>query len=168
MRVLTVFAAIVCLVASAPPAIGQEGDVSELVEQIFEGRPDDNFVSVVVHDEARGMYLGFYRATYLDLQELRAYAVPYRSADQDAINAALNEGDHATAFNSLLEDMRVSLGAKYVSDVNLDGIRDEKVPLGQGSMQDNFHKGLFASHAEADEAYRGWLRRAAELRQREG
>lgn len=166
MRALTVIAGIVCLLASAPPAVAEDGGIPQLVDRIFSGRSSDDFKAVVIEDEPRGMYLAFYRATYLDLQELRAYAVPSHSVDAEAVTAALATGDHETAFTTLLDQMRVSRGAKYVSDVNLDGIRDETVPLGAGKMRDNFHRELFSSHQEADLAYREWLRRATELIER--
>ena len=107
--------------------------------------------------------MALYMSTYLDLKEVRAYVIPFRSADVATVDAALDSGDHETAFASLLSGMRLSLGCRYVSDVNLDGIRDEAVPLGTGSIRDGFHREQFASHQEADRAYREWLQMALEL-----
>lgn len=163
MRALALAVAAASLLTPGWQATGMDATISDSVARIFADRPDSNFVSIVVKDEARSQYLGFYLATYLDLKELRVYVVPFQSADVEAIDAALAAGDHATAFASLLENMRVTLGAKYVSDVNLDGIRDQELPLGNGTIRDNFHRELFATYADADKAYREWLRRGLEL-----
>lgn len=164
MRALALaLAAAAILSPSFTQAAGLDATVPEAVDQLFANRPDGTFVAVVLKDEARSQYLGFYLATYLDVRELRVYVVPFRSADVEAVDAALVADDHATAFESLLENMRVTLGARYVSDVNLDGIQDVEVPLGNGTIRDNFHRELFADHAEADKTYREWLRRGLEL-----
>lgn len=160
-RTLLLTAVMLCLPLVSASA--QEGNVSALVEQLFAGAPDDSFVAVVVDDPEQQRYLAFYISKYLELRELRAYVVPYGSADTAIVNQALARGEDATAFTSLLSTMRLSLGAKYVSDVNLDGVNEAVVSLGEGTIRDGFHSELFADHATADAAYRGWLARALML-----
>jgi len=97
-------------------------------------------------------------ASYLGTPELRAYKVPF-SASRD-VQPLLESGDVAAAFEELIGWMRLDLGARYVSDVALDGINDREVQVGQGHLRDRFRSQLFDSHEEADEAYREWLRHA--------
>lgn len=163
MRALTLAVVAVFLLGPAPPADGLDATVSDAVASIFANRPDDTFVATVLKDDVEYRYMGFYLATYLDVKELRVYVVPFRGADVEAVDSALAAGDHATAFAALLENMRLEMGARYVSDVGLDGIHDADVPLGNGSIRDRFHSEQFADHAEADAVYRDWLRRALEL-----
>jgi hypothetical protein len=167
MRIV-VGAVIVSLSLMAMPAVAQAEDdaLPAMLGQIFEGRPDKSFVAVVLRDPGRSRYMAFYQSTYLQLREIRAYVIPFRSADVDVVDAALATDDHDTAFASLLSGMRLTLGAMYVSDVNLDGIRNEVVTLGTGTIRDGFHHEQFANEAEADRAYREWVRLAVALIQR--
>ena len=146
------------------PAVAEDNDIPTMVESIFAGRPAQAFVSIVLNDGARRQYLAFHISTYLDIKELRVYRVPYASADTGTVDAALDQDDHEAAFETLLSGMDLQAGAQYVSDVSLDGIRDVAVPLGSGSLKDNFHRQQFPTHAEADTAYRSWLQRGLELK----
>ena len=148
---------------TAQPADAADATVEQMVEQLFAERPDDKFVSVVYRDPRQRQYLAFHISTYLDLKELRVYVVPFVGADVDGIDAALEAGDHEVAFQKVIGDLRLDLGAKYVADVALNGIVDEDVPLGSGRMRDNFHQEQFDSFDAADTAYRQWLRRGLEL-----
>lgn len=158
-------AVMLLLTATVPaqPAAASDATIPQLVEQLFAQRPDDKFVSVVFKDSARRQYLAFHISTYLDLKELRVYVVPFVGADVQGIDTALASGDHEAAFQKVITDLRLDLGAKYIADVALNGIVDEDVPLGSGRMRDNFHRDQFADHAAADAEYREWLRRGLEL-----
>lgn len=149
--------------ALALPAQASDGTVQMMVERIFADRPDTPFVSVVLRDPLNHQYLAFHISTYLDVKELRVYRVPFLGADAEGIDAALAKGDHEAAFQKALTNMRLDLGASYVADVALDGIRDADVPLGSGRMRDNFHRNQFADFAAANAAYEQWLRRGLEI-----
>ncbi len=165
MRSRSVIAVLVTasLALSALPASAEDMEVASSVAKIFADRAEESFVAVVIDDSARQLYLAFYISAYLDLKELRAYRIPYASADRPTVDAALAAGDHAAAFTSLLSTMRITLGAQYVSDVGLDGINDEVVKLGEGTIHDGFHREIFADAATADRAYKEWLARALQL-----
>lgn len=142
--------------------VPQEPTVREIIAAIFDGQiPEEDQAMKIFRDESTNTYYAFYLASYLGTPELRAYMVPF-SASTD-IQPLLEAGDLDGAFEELVGWMRLDLGARYVSDVNLDGIRDEEVEVGQGQMRDRFHSQLFASHAEADDAYREWLRHVYRL-----
>jgi len=160
---LVAVALLLPVVLPAPSAHASDATIAGIVETIFAQRPDDKFVSVVLRDPARRQYLAFHISTYLDIRELRVYIVPFVGADVAAIDTALAAGDHEVAFQKVISDLRLDLGAKYVADVALNGIVDEDVPLGSGRMRDNFHRDQFADHAIADGEYRKWLRRGLEL-----
>ena len=150
-------------VVPAQSAQASDATIAQMVETIFAQRPAENFVSVVLRDPAKRQYLAFHISTYLDIKELRVYIVPFVGADVEAIDAALAKNDHEVAFQKVISDLRLDLGAMYVADVALNGIVDEEVPLGSGRMRDNFHRDQFADHAIADGEYRQWLRRGLEL-----
>jgi len=154
---------ILVLFAAALPAQANDADVPGMVQQIFAARPAQPFVSVVLRDAANHQYLAYHISTYLDVKELRVYVVPFLGADVQAIDAALANGDHEAAFQKIISDMRIDLGAKYVADVGLDGIRDADVQLGQGHMRDNFHREQFADYATANTEYMRWLRRGLQI-----
>lgn len=158
-------AVMLLLTAAVPaqPAVASDATIPQIVDQLFAQRPDVKFVSVVLKDTARRQYLAFHISTYLDLRELRVYVVPFVGADVEGIDAALSADDHEAAFQKVITDLRLDLGAKYVADVGLNGILDEDVPLGSGRMRDNFHRDQFADYATADAEYRQWLRRGLEL-----
>lgn len=156
---------LVCATAWATPVDAQGGSVEEMANVIFGGVPDEGHASVVIKDSDETVYWALHVATYLDLKELRMYRIPFASTDVDNVDGALSEGDHEAAFELLLNSMRLDLGAKYVSDVGLDGINDAEVALGSGTTRDRFHRDLFGTAAEADEAYRQWLNRAANVQQ---
>jgi hypothetical protein len=162
---VSLVAVVLLFVAAVPamPAQANDATIAQMVETIFAQRPADKFVSVVLKDDARRQYLAFHISTYLDVKELRVYIVPFLGANAEGIDAALAKGDHEGAFQKVITDMRLDLGAKYVADVGLNGILDEAVPLGAGSMRDNFHRDQFADHATADVEYRAWLKRGLEL-----
>jgi hypothetical protein len=82
------------------------------------------------------------------------------------VRSFLDAGDDDAAFESLLANMNLSLGAMFIADVGLDGIHEEPVAVGQGKMRDSFHREQFADHAAADVAYREWLARAITLKER--
>lgn len=162
-RPLLAFLLIAFTVSTVTVASARQVDIADAVARIFAERDEDTFVAVVLDDSASDRYLAFYVSAYLELRELRAYVIPYASADQTVVQPALEAGDHAAAFTSLLSTMRLSLGSQYVSDVNLDGINEDVVTLGEGTIRDGFHHEIFSTHGEADEAYRSWLARALEL-----
>ena len=143
--------------------LAQNADIESMVEQIFMNRPDEPFVSVVVRDAAQWEYLAFHISTYLDVKELRVYIIPFKSTDAEAIDAALAAGEHEVAFQQLIAEMRLDLGARYVSDAGLNGVNDQPVALGSGSLRDNFHREQFGTYEAADKAYRTWLERAVAL-----
>lgn len=149
--------------AVALPVQASDATIPSMVERIFADRPDDRFVSVVLRDPANRQYVAFHISTYLDIKELRVYVIPFVGANSEGIDADLARGDHEAAFQKVLTDMRIDLGARYVADVALDGIRDADVPLGQGRMRDNFHHEQFDSYDAANEAYMSWLQRGLEL-----
>lgn len=149
--------------AVALPVQASDAAIPTMVERIFANRPAENFVSVVLRDPANRQYVAFHISTYLDIKELRVYVIPFVGANAEGIDADLAAGDHESAFEKVLTDMRIDLGARYVADVALDGIRDADVPLGQGRMRDNFHRDHFSSFEAANEAYLSWLRRGVEL-----
>lgn len=158
-------AVMLLLAATVPaqPAAASDATIPQIVDQLFAQRPAEKFVSLVLKDPARRQYLAFHISTYLDIRELRVYVVPFVGADVEGIDAALATGDHETAFQKVITDLRLDLGAKYVADVALNGIVDEDVALGSGRMRDNFHRDQFADHSIADTEYRQWLRRGLEL-----
>lgn len=151
-------------IAWAGPVDAQDGSVEGTVMTLFDGFPDTGRAALVLKDAGETTYWAFYLATYMEVRELRAYRIPFSNVDVGQIDAALESGDHAEAFELLLHGMRLDLGAKYVSDVNLDGINDEVVPLGSGTMRDRFHHELFSGVDDADAAYRSWLGRALEVK----
>lgn len=163
VAVLVLILSLASMLLPSPAGAAGVDAIPTILERIFAGRPEANFMTVVLRDPGRRQYMAFYISTYLDLKEVRVYVIPYRGADVANVDAALDSGDHETAFASLLSGMRLSMGARYVSDVNLDGIRDEAVALGSGTIRDGFHREQFASHEEADRAYREWLQMALEL-----
>lgn len=160
---VSITVAVGALALPALPAQASDATVPSMVARLFADRPDTPFVSLVLRDPANRQYLAYHISTYLELKELRVYRVPFVGADAEGIDAALAKGDHEVAFQKVLTDMRVDLGASYVADVALDGIRDEDVPLGTGRMRDNFHRGQFADFAAADASYLQWLQRGLEL-----
>lgn len=150
------------LAATVAPAPAQEPTVRELVRAIFDGElPEAGQDMRIVRDDRASTYYAFYVAIYAGTPELRAYKVPF-SASRD-IQQLMESGDVAAAFEELIGWMRLDEGARYVSDVGLDGINDREVQVGQGQMRDRFHAQLFESHEAADEAYREWLRQARRL-----
>lgn len=153
-----------CLAAIVAPADAtvQEPTIPEMVRAIFGGEfPDEGQAVRILRDESTNTYYAFYVASYLGTPELRAYKIPFASSRD--VQAQLESGDMAGAFEELIGWMRLDMGARYVSDVALDGINEREVQVGQGHMRDRFHSQLFGSHAEADEAYREWLRHAHRL-----
>lgn len=153
---------------AAPAPQESPSEVATMIDAIFAPASADDQVAVVLKDERERTYLAFYRSRYADVEEVRAYSIPFRNvtqseADQNAIDAALETGNAAGAFDTLLRVMRLDLGAQYVSDVGLDGVHEGDVAVGDGAMRDRFHNQVFADYAAANEAYRHWLERAVEL-----
>lgn len=151
---------------AASPAPSQ--DVASMLETIFAPVAPAEQTAVVYKDDRERVYLAFYMSTYADVKEVRAYAITYRNlsefADEQAsVDELIASGNHAEAFGSLLDVMRLDLGSKYVSDVGLDGVHEGSVAVGEGSMQDRFHNQVFADHAAANAAYMRWLERAVTL-----
>jgi len=142
--------------------------ITDMVATIFATIPPSDHMMVVFKDDHRRVYLAFYLATYADIQELRAYSISFRNmqeviGDLDAIDDLLAAGDQSAAFDLLVSEMRLDLGSKYVSDVELDGIHDGDVAVGAGSLRDRFHNLVFRDYEEAESAYLQWLERAVEL-----
>lgn len=163
LRTVAVAAVATMLFAPAAGLAYKDAEIEAAVGKIFAGRPDENFISIVIRDAPGREYLALHLSTYLDVKELRVYVVPFKNADTEAVDAALRNDEHEVAFESLISDMRVHLGARYVSDAGLNGINDQPVPLGTGSLRDNYHSKQFPSHGEADKSYRSWLQRAVVL-----
>lgn len=142
--------------------------VAAMIDTIFANVPPGDQRSVVYKDDRERVYLAFYISTYAGMKELRAYAITFRNVkefaeEQSAIDGFINGGNYAEAFDLLIGLMRLDLGAKYVSDVGLDGVHEGEVAVGQGHMRDRFHNYVFADHAAANEAYMHWLERAVTL-----
>jgi len=162
------------MIAAAPGlawASGQaaDGQVAEKIATIFSNVPESDSMSVVIKDDRNRVYLAFYVATYADVKEVRAYSITFRNTNEypdelGGIDALIEAGNQAEAFDALIGSMRLDLGSKYASDVGLDGIHDGAVAVGTGSMSDRYHKQQFASFEEANEAYIGWIDRAIALR----
>lgn len=146
--------------------------VAAMIDTIFADVAPGDQRSVVYKDDRERVYLAFYVSTYADVKELRAYAITFRNVkeyaeEQSAIDGFIDAGDHAEAFDLLIGLMRLDMGAKYVSDVGLDGVHEGEVAVGQGHLQDRFHSYVFADHAAANEAYMHWLERAVALAQQQ-
>ena len=145
-----------------------EGQVAANVATIFDSVPASDSTAVVIKDSRNRVYLAFYMATYADVKEVRAYSITFRNTneypeDLGGVDALIEAGNHAEAFDALIGSMRLDLGSMYVSDVGLDGIHDGAVTVGTGSMSDRYHKQQFASFDEANAAYVDWLDRAVAL-----
>jgi hypothetical protein len=170
-RVLGVLILIVGVAGSslaAPASQTAPDKVATMIDQIFANVPTGDQRAVVYKDDLERVYLAFYVSTYADVKEVRAYSITFRNVrefadEQQTIDAAIEAGNYAEAFDALLGVMRLDMGSKYVSDVGLDGVHTGEVAVGEGSMQDRFHQSIFADHAAANEAYMHWLERAVAL-----
>jgi hypothetical protein len=143
-------------------------EVAGMLERVFAPVAPPEQSAVVYKDELERVYLAFYMSTYAEVREVRAYAISFRNLaefteEQSAIDGMLAAGAHAEAFDGLIGIMRLDLGSKYVSDVGLDGVHEGTVTVGTGSMQDRFHRQVFADHAAANAAYMHWIERALAL-----
>jgi len=119
--------------------------VSAMIDTIFADVPTGDQRVVVFKDDRERAYLAFYVSTYADVKELRAYSITFRNTreyvdEAGAIDASIDSGDYAAAFDSLISVMRLDLGSKYASDVGLDGVHEGDVAVGAGHMRDRFHR----------------------------
>jgi hypothetical protein len=142
--------------------------VSAMIDTIFADVPTGDQRVVVLKDDRERVYLAFYVSTYADVKELRAYSITFRNTreyvdEAGAIDASIDSGDYAAAFDNLISVMRLDLGSKYVSDVGLDGVHEGDVAVGAGHMRDRFHKQVFVDYEAANAAYMHWLERAVAL-----
>jgi hypothetical protein len=156
---------VLAIALAAPTVLAEDAEVEAMVERIFDGDLSGH-ANVVLEDAARKLFWAFHTAKFLDVYELRVYMVPFESTRPNEVRRLLDKGDDDGAFELLLAEMNLSLGAQYLADVGLNGISEVPVPVGQGSMQDNFHREQFANHAAADKVYRQWLQRAVTLKER--
>lgn len=161
--------AVLAVLAGSPPGTagtaraaeaGAQDTVHDRIVGLFGSLPESGEQNyLVLVDERDRVYLAFYLAGWMGEHELRAYSIPFDEVGE--LDRDLAGEDPRAAFTTLLDAMGPA--SRYISDVGLDGIRDEEVQVGTGRLRDYFSRNHFASHAEAHAAYEEWLERSLQL-----